>query len=1181
MAFNPTEAQRRAIETRNSSILLSAAAGSGKTATLTRRIIESLTDPDSPLELSRMLIVTFTRAAAAELRERISAALTDALASDPGNSHLNRQTILLGGADICTIDSFCLDVVRANFQRLSLDDGSPLTPDFRLADDTELDALRLSVMNSVIDKWYDKADGSCDFAGFAEIFSGTRDEGTLVESLIGYAEALESLPDPKSFTLRAAEEAENDASRDFFATAPGGIIKEHAREILTYYLSISEAGATEFTDGGVGEKNYRHAFLSDADACRAALSALEESYSAAREALFAYSPVSLKVLGKQKTERSEGFKELREGVKKGIRRLAEGCFLLDVKEIQDYSIRLSSEIRILDELIADYSREYSREKHIRRILEFADIKRLCHSLLVNADGTPKLAALELREKYDAVYIDEYQDVDRVQDEIFSAVAKPGCRFVVGDIKQSIYSFRGAEPSIFGALRDSMPKYGTDAAERERACSIFMSENFRCDRPVIDFVNRVSRHSFVPAGGVVGYRAEDDLVCGKAGGGEEPVTVAILPVGNEVDYIVSEITKLLETGKKNDGTPIRGSDIAVLCRGNSMLRRIGEALAEVGIESSNETASDFFGNPEILLALSLVTAIDNPEKDIPLAAALRSPFFGFTLGELVRIKSASDPSYSLYAAIEACADAGDELGGKCAELVKRLTELRADSRSMAVDMLIRRLYREFSVMSLTLPGDRRTPAQIAFNLRRFYEYARSFAASQSSGLSGFIRFIDNIIEGGTRVSVPSVASREGAVTLMSIHKSKGLEFPVVFVGGCGKSFNRGDLKKTLVFEPSAGVSLKLTDETGFARADTPQRAALAQRIGERQTEEEMRILYVALTRARERLYVTSEIRGEAQKLLDRAAFVAPFDCRVSSLSATRYLDWILPAVVRENADVRLVTAPVEAADAENAELTAELEENYDASELVGRLRERLNFVYPHAEERLPAKLSVSRLYPDILDDDGAETLRVDIPDAPLRRPLFLQETADERHTAAERGTATHIFMQFCDMARAERGVREEIARLVEARFIPAGVAELVNVRQLERFFAGELYASLKEAKRVFREQRFNILLPAERFTADPDRAASLAGEKLLVQGVIDLLFIDANDRIVLCDYKTDYLTPDELADESAAKKKLFDRHGQQLGYYSDAVEQLLGKRPDRVCLYSLPLGKALDVTCGAR
>ncbi len=1176
MSFKATEAQRRAIMTRDRSILLSAAAGSGKTATLTRRIIESLTDRESPLDLSRMLIVTFTRAAAAELRERISAALTEALASDPADPHLNRQTILLGGADICTIDSFCLDIVRANFQRLSLDDGSPLAPDFRLADDTELDALRLSVMNSVIDRWYDKTDGSCDFARFAENFSGTRDEGRLVESLIGYAQALESLPDPGSFTARAAENTAADAGRDFFDTAPGRIIKEHSRELLTYYLSISEAGAREFSDGGVGERNYRPAFESDAALCRAALCALDESYTSAKEVLSSYSPASLKALGKQKDGTSEGFKELRETVKKGIRKLAESCFSLDADVIADYSTRLSSEIRILSEVIDDFSREYSREKHIRRILEFADIKRLCHRLLVTRDGRPTTAALELRERYDAVYIDEYQDVDRVQDEIFEAVSKPGCRFVVGDIKQSIYSFRGAEPSIFGGLRDALPDYGTEKAELERACSIFMSENFRCDRPVIDFVNRVSRHSFVPAGGVVGYRAEDDLVCGKLGGGEEPVTVAVLPTDSEVEYVVSEIKKLLAGAKKADGTPICGSDIAVLCRGNAMLRRVADALSEVGVESSDETASDFFGNPEILLVLSLVTAIDNPEKDIPLAAALRSPFFGFTMDELVRIKSSADPSYSLYAAIELCADGMGGLSEKCAALVKRLTSLRSESRGMAVDLLVRRLYREFSVMSLTLPNDRRTPAQIAFNLRRFYEYARSFAASQSSGLSGFIRFIDNIIEGGTRVSVPSVASREGAVTLLSIHKSKGLEFPVVFVCGCGKAFNRDDLKRTLVFEPTAGVSLKLTDETGFARADTPQRAALAHRIGERQTEEEMRILYVALTRARERLYVTAEVRGDAQKLFDRAGFAAPFACRVASLSATRYLDWILPAVVHENVDVKIVTAPAESEDADACASASEIQENYDTSDLQARLRERFGFVYPHAAERLPAKLSVSRLYPDILDDDGAESLRVEIPEGPLRRPLFMQETPDERHTAAERGTATHLFMQFCDLTLAERGVREELCRLTEQRFIPSGVAELVNVRQIERFFASELYASLKKAKRIWREQRFNILLPAERFTADPDRAAELVGEKLLVQGVIDLLFVDENDRIVLCDYKTDYLTPDELADESAAEKKLFDRHGRQLGYYCDAVEQLLGRRPDRVCLYSLPLGKELEL-----
>ncbi len=1055
MAFNPTEAQRRAIETKNKSILLSAAAGSGKTATLTRRIIESLTDREAPLDLSRMLVVTFTRAAAAELRERISAALTAALADDPADAHLNRQSILIGSADICTIDSFCLDIVRSNFQRLTLEDGSPLAPDIRPADDTELNTLRLSVMNSVIDAWYEKQDDRYDFPRFVESFSGTRDEGELVELLISYSQALDSLPDPEGFTSAAARRSYDDAELDFFETKAGKIIREYAKDRFEYYLSVFDCAVKEFSDGGVCERNYGTAFAYDANFCRTVIAALDESYDAAREALLLYSPPSLKSLGKAKSERSEAYKGLRDSIKKAIKKLSEQSFALPSRELADYSRRMSSELRTLSAVIADFRREYAREKNLRRILEFADIKRLAHRLLVTPEGQPTAAALELRERYDAVYIDEYQDVDRVQDEIFSAVARVGCRFVVGDIKQSIYSFRGAEPSVFGELRDSLPDYGAPEAETVRGCSIFMSENFRCDPPVIDFVNRVSRHSFVPAGGVVGYREEDDLVAGKQDAGGTPVTVALLPDG-ELEYIVSEIKRLLSGAKKNDGTALVGSDIAVLCRTNGVLVELSGLLAAAGIETSSEAASDLFENPEVLLVLSLVTAIDNPEKDIPLAAVLRSPFFGFTMDELLRIRSQSEPSYSLYAALEYYGNSEicDGLSEKCNDFVKRLGALRAEARELPVDALVRKLYRSFSIMSLT--DECRSASSVSVNLRRFYEYARSFAALQSSGLSGFVRYIDSIIDGGTRVASPMPSSGENSVTLMNIHKSKGLEFPVVFVCGCAKGFNRRGLRKTLIFEPSSGVALKLTDDTGFARADTPQRSALTLRLAERQTEEEMRILYVALSRARERLYVTAEVGDDPEKQIGQAAFSSEFACRGLALSAKCYLDWILPAVAELGGRVELVTEIGEAQEMLGGDTgTAVPEDPKRVAEYRRMLRERFDFVYPHATERLPAKLSVSRLYPDILDDDRAETLDDEIMLDPTKRPLFLQQGDETRHSAAERGTATHVFMQFCDLSRAEKNVREELARLTEERFIPSGVAELVNVRQIERFFVSEL------------------------------------------------------------------------------------------------------------------------------
>lgn len=1193
MAFIPTEAQKRAITARDSSILLSAAAGSGKTATLTRRIIESLTDGDSPLDLSRMLIVTFTRAAAAELRERISTAVTDALSENPENEHLNRQAMLVGSAEICTIDAFCLDVVRADFQRLTYDDGSPLTPDLRLADDTELKVLRLNVMNSVIDSWYKKSDDGYDFSRFVDCFSGTRDEGSLIETLISYADALESLPNSADFTEASAEYIKSSAEHDFFASSFGKIIYGYASAKLKYCADICRSAVSAFSEDEKTRRNYMPAFAADLSFCEKALNALDLSYTEARDAILSYSPVSLSSLGKSKSEISEGYKELRGLIKNDIEKLQISCFALAPDAISKLMNETSDIVSTLSAVINDYRREYSKEKRNARIAEFSDIKRLAHRLLVNSDGTPTDTANELRKRFDAVYIDEYQDVDRVQDEIFSAVSRKGCRFVVGDIKQSIYSFRGAEPSIFGRLRDSLPKFETPEALSRHECSMFMSENFRCDRSIIDFVNRVSRYSFVPAGGTVGYRKEDDLICGKRNAGCEPVTVALFnkkdykECNAEAIYIVNEIRKLIKSGKKNDGTAITPSDIAVLCRSNSTVGEISAALEAAGIERSDETASDFFANPEIQLVLSLVTVIDNPEKDIPLASVLLSPFFGFTLDELVQIRKSADSSYSLYGAVEALgAEINDSLSEKCASFVLRLEALRQTGRSVKVDKLVRKLYREFSVMSLissTDGKDNRPPERIEENLHRFSDYARHYSATAFGGISGFIGFVTGIIEGKTKLSTPSAASPNGAVTLMSIHKSKGLEFPVVFVCGCAKGFNKTDLSRTLIFDPDIGVALKLIDATGFARTDTPMRSALALHIGQKQTEEEMRILYVALTRASERLYITASLSSDPYVKLKGAAFRSDFSCRESVLSVGSYIDWILPALAKDDESFRLITKLEESNESEKEKTDSTLEKECDKTELEELktvLCKRFSFKYPYAlAEKIPAKLSVSRLYPEVLDDSGAARLgETDKLPELTRKPLFIEEV-QKKHTGAERGTATHLFLQFCDFERAEaHGIQNELFRLINERFIPKGTAELVNLRQLERFFSSRLYSELKKAKKIYREQRFNLLLPASEFTADKKTKEALRKESITVQGVIDLFFEDENGKIVLCDYKTDYLTQEELSDTEKASEKLIERHGMQLGYYAAAVEKLLGKAPNKICIYSLPLGKEIIVSC---
>ena len=1193
MAIKLTNSQRRAVETRDKSILLSAAAGSGKTATLTRRITESLTDSENPSDLQKMLIVTFTRAAAAELRERIAKALNEALAADPSNEHLNRQSIILGSASICTIDSFCLDLVRSNFQRLKYDDGTPVSPDFRLADGSELDALRLECMNTVINNWYSKEALNDDFPKFIENFTNSRDEGNLVENLISYTQFIDELANGDSFTPEVIKDYEKGAVSDYFDTDLGNFLREYTVGQLDYYINILEYASDILNSESLWQKNYLPTFAYDLTFCKELKCALEKSYGDARDHLLTYSPPSLRSLGKSANETTAALQKIRTGLKDYITKtLKNKYFLMHPDDIRTISKRSAESFSTLNLLSNDFRRLFASEKRLRRICEFNDIRKLAHKLLINDDGSLSDIAYELRERYTDVYIDEYQDVDRLQDDIFSAVSNTGCRFVVGDIKQSIYAFRGADPSIFGDLRVSMPPIKSKEADEKKACSIFMSENFRCDENVIKFVNLVSRHTFVPAGGSVGYRDEDDLIFKKNENfGNHPVTVAIMPKDSsdseedssaEIRYVVSEIKELLSSGKKNDGTPIKAGDIAILCRTSRVASDIAEALTAERIENSNSTASDFFGNPEIMLVLSLFSAIDNPQKDVHLASVLLSDFFSFKMEELLKIKKYSLSEASLYDSVVSYSEsdlfADGALREKCAAFIERLTSLREESRHLPLDKFVRLIYREFSIMSLTDTDSDRPQEYVSSNLRHFYEYARKYSFAHGGNLSGFIRYINDIIDSDSKVDAPSSAVSD-AVTLMTIHKSKGLEYPVVFVCGCSKSFFRKELNRSLLFDQYKGAAMNLSDTTGFAHISSPFRNTLRlykERFG---NEEELRVFYVAMTRARERLYITAEFNGDLDKKLTEERLARDFECRSSTLSKKSYFEFILGAICYDHESFRLINAmpqrdekpSVSPTDEENVSIDLE-----KVNELRKMISERFSFEYPYAyTETLPAKLSVSRLYPDILDDDGAAGLSESSLPELYEAPAFMLDQKNVK--ANQKGTATHVFLQFCDFELAACNVEEELNRLVAKKFIPSNTAELVNINQLERFFKSDFYNSVKDAKKLYREQRFNLLLPASKFTSDEKRKVALENEKILVQGVIDLFMIDRDGRITLCDYKTDHLSREELSDIRLVKKKLFDRHGQQLRYYAEAIKALTGKRPDRICVYSLPFGEAIDFT----
>ena len=732
----------------------------------------------------------------------------------------------------------------------------------------------------------------------------------------------------------------------------------------------------------------------------------------------------------------------------------------------------------------------------------------------------------------------------------------------------------------------------------------MSNNFRCDESIISFANLVCSHLFKTGGKEISYSDGDDLVFSKQTPEEyesKPVKVVLIDTKKdgddaesgpysdaESDYIANEIISLVNREKKANGDTISYSDVAVLYRSASFGAEVASALDRRGIPHTYGSTENIFDRPEVSLTLSLLHVIDNPRRDIHLASALISPIFGLTAEDLIKIneKCADEELATLYDRIVFYSKKeSGSLSEKCASITDEINGLRRDAESMPADRIIRQIYLRYSLISSG--GDAASAA-----LTGLYENARSFEGDAFKGLYGYLKYVDDMIASGKTVSLEK-SGGANAVQLMTIHKSKGLEFPVCFVGGCATPFNRDDTKDLMLYSQSLGIAMDLKDESGFGRLRTPFRSALSREIYGKLAEEEMRVLYVALTRARERLYVTASLRYGVENELPKARARRCAATRASILDCGNYISWILTATYgRESKFFSLDTvfaADIVGSTAEpelsNLPILSDTQKAFSEEELskAGKhLEDIFAYQYPYLHiSNLPAKLSVSKLSPGVLDrsEDKAEDVTADSLDTVLpeiiRTPRFMSE--DDGVSAAQKGTDTHTYLQFCDFEGVEKyGVKNELDRLISHGFIEKRAEKTVDLDQIENFFSSSLYALIKSAARIHREQRFNILLPAKRFTEDPVYAKELRDESLLVQGVIDLVIECDDGRLILCDYKTDRLTSAELKNRTLAEKKLTEAHKRQLSYYAAAIKRLFGRSPDRVLIYSLPLGDTIEV-----
>ena len=1154
-----TPAQEIAINFSGNDMLVSAAAGSGKTRTLVNKIVKNVINGG---DVSRYLVVTFTNAAANELRVRLSVSLTEELSKNKGNRHLSEQLVRVGSADICTIDAFCLKLLRANFDKVGIDG------DMRIGEESELAVIRNEVMEEVIDSFYEMDEPDPDFLTVCDCYGDIRNNEKLTDSLLELHKSLSSTWKGTDFLLE-----NSSLDTDFINTPFGKIIIHHIKTLVDrcereYPDIIAECKKDPKT-----VKGYLPCIENDLEYMGRIRKWLEcGSYAELKEN---FDDLKLKDLGKV-TGECESDRDLIKSVRSvftsEIKDIKAKLLYLDVDTLKR-SYELNARMcRSVHKILKIYEEKLEERKKYYSVFDFNDVERFALRILYNGDGEISDLAKEYRKKYDYVFIDEYQDTNSVQDKIFSALSCKN-RFMVGDIKQSIYKFRSAEPEIFSSYRTLFHPYGSHT-DKSPGVSLFMSENFRSDKGVIEFSNLVSDYTFRNTT-AIDYEDKDCLVFPKKDLPEgyihrkadvyfirSDVEDGDEEYNPEAEFVAKKIKELIISGslpvsEENPEGRVRPKDITILLRTRTRLESYISALKREGVGYEYLIEDEFYQKSEILFMLCILNAIDSPTRDVYLTGAMRSQVFGFTLGELVKIRKASRSAPSMYAACKAYGKE-NKIKEKLDFFFEKIEKYRAECRKLPAHQILTMLYADLGILGGCAISEKK-------NLIKLYNVARKFEGSSYKGLGAFLRYVDTASKDKIKESVGDNPGE--SVKIMTVHASKGLEFPICFLCDISTEYSTNrDVSKPLLFERRTGVCGKVSRNDGLVKYDTLLRKCAARAIRNANVEEEIRKLYVALTRASKKLIVTAKVKDPVS-YLEKMKRIAKYPSEHAILKTRSTADLIACACAtpKDCFDLTVIDGykDMEKIASENTLNAYYTEEDvYKVKEI---LKKRFEYTYGNSRlNKIPSKLSVSRLTPTILD--GTENEEVEQKTSIDTYPAFLSEGQIKR-TGAEVGTATHLFMQFCDFDFLyKNGAKQELQRLLKEKFISESVSRLVNVKYLEAFKSSELFESLKNAKRVVREFRFNVLLDASELSATDE----FDGEKALVQGVIDCIYETEDGEIVLVDYKTDSVN------EENYRQVLTERHKNQLTYYKKACEMMLERKISRALLYSIPVAKCVEI-----
>ena len=1186
--------------------------GSGKTAVLVERIINKIVNEN--IDIDRLLVVTFTNAAASEMRERILDAIYKKIEENPENENLQKQITLINKASICTIDSFCLQVIKNNFYNLDI------TPNFRIADTSEIELLKQEVLEELFEEKYEEE--NIDFIKLINTYTSYRDDTPLKDLILKIYTYIQSNPFPKKWLNEKIEmfNLKDNLKEDFAKTIWGEILLRDLEEEVTDCILTLENIKSDLNKYPELDKFYK-TLVNDTqmlETLKINLDSWDKAFEISRNIKFLTWPRD----SKNNFEIKDIAKNTRDKIKERLKKKLDKILIYSSEDANQDIYDMYEILIKLENVILEFDEKFKKRKKEKNILDFNDIEHYALEILLNIDDEgnilPTDVAKTYMEKYTEIAIDEYQDSNLVQEYILNSISNGKNIFMVGDVKQSIYKFRQAKPELF------LEKYDTyklkDNKQEDDNLKIQLFKNFRSRENVLDFTNLIFDNLMSKELGDIDYTEEEYLNLGASYENinqnfnteidiidlqenqeqnkesifksnennvenEESETKEqeerIEDIELEAKFVAKRIKKLIDekyqvyNNKKKEFRDITYKDIIILLRSTKNTAAIFEKeIIRQNMPVFTDSSSTYLDSIEIQTIMSLLKIIDNPLNDIPLVTVLRSYIGGFTDNDLIQIRLSDKHSDFYTTLIKAKLDVDKELKEKIERFIESTEKWRKEQEYLSLDELIWKIYTDTGYYNYVglMPNGKLRQA----NLKLLFEKAKQYESASFKGLFNFIKFIEKLqMQSGDTGSAKLIGENEDVIRIMSIHKSKGLEFPVVFLSSTGKGFNLMDLNNSILLHSDIGIGVKYIDYDKQIEYDTLSKASIKTKLLTENLSEELRVLYVALTRAKEKLIITGiskDNKKEISKMKEEIDIYSKNEKKLNPIlikKYKKYKDWIQLVYLYNEENIKDICSlnVYTQKDVIDKEETSSNEEKIDVKKVFDNkkidkdkfedLKEILEYEYKYKSSiSIPNKISVTKIK-ELQNKVEKEKVTAILP-----IPKFLRYDED-KITSAQKGTLIHLCMQKLNPKKQYNlnDIKELVEDLQIKKIITENEAKAINTFKVLNFTKSNLWNQMKDAKLIEQEKPFYINIPAkEIYNEDIE-------ENVLVQGIIDLYYIDKNNNLVLVDYKTDYVEKEE---------ELVEKYKLQLDIYKRALEAALKRKVDKVYIYSTCLEKEIEV-----